>query len=86
MNELVDYRHRVFSGVMKEFFECQLEGRYKSTQSSLFLTKEVTFLQTTVERRALCIKVKKFNVHDTFSNTNDKLMGDTIMRLTLSTS
>ena len=58
------------------FFECQLQGRDKTTGAVCFSPRKRKIVADYSEKQN-SIKIKKFNV-DTSSNTNDILMGDTI--------
>ena len=62
----------------EKFFECQLQGRDETITRAVCLLprKPIIFADYSGKKRP--IKVKKFNV-DTSSNTNNMLIGDTVI-------
>ena len=78
MNLLV-YIHNVSPVYYEKFFECQLQGRDQTiTRAVCFSPRKRKIFADIYSEKKSPIKVKKFNV-DTSLNTNDMLMGDTVV-------
>lgn len=77
-NEFVGYIHNVSPVYNEKFFECQLQGKDQTiTRAVCFSPRKRKIFEDYSEKKSP-IKVKKFNV-DTSSNTNDILMGDSVV-------
>ena len=77
-NEIVGYIHNVSPVYNEKFFECQLQGKDQTiTRAVCFSPRKRKIFKDYSEKKSP-IKVKEFNV-DTSSNTNDILMGDSVV-------
>ena len=77
-NEFIGYVHKVSPVCKEKFLECQLQGKDQTiTIAVCFSPRKHKIFEDYSEKKSP-IKVKKFNV-DTSSNTNDILMGDSVI-------